>query len=221
MIKDVYKILVVEDTFKHQEAARALLEGHDITLVDCFEAACDALGGEGSRESISRLATPYDVLLTDLFYPQGREARVTGDYAAAGEQQPFGIFLAQIAARLGVPYIGVVTDMDHHKHPLAYAFDFFKDSDPERRIYGASHRFTVDTSRVMYFDIRDLEDACAFEHEGEVETHLSWEGAKEAVKTRKGISLLEALDAVTAWKVKNWKGALEALVRQETVMHNG
>ncbi len=215
MIKDVYKILVVEDTFKHQDAASALLEGHDLTIVDCFEAACDALGGEGSRESISRLATPYDVLLTDLFYPQGREARMTGDYAAASEQQPFGIFLAQVAARLGVPYIGVVTDMDHHKHPLAYAFDFF--SDPERRIYGANHRFTVDASRVMYFDVRDLEDVYAFEHEGEVEHHLSWEGAKEAVKSKKGISLLDALDEVKAWKVKNWKGALEALVRNEPV----
>ncbi len=217
MIKDVYKILVVEDTFKHQEAARALLEGHDLTIVDCFEAACDALGGEGSRESISRLATPYDVLLTDLFYTQGPEARMVGDHAAASEQQPFGIFLVQIAARLGVPYIGVVTDMDHHKHPLAYAFDFLKDVDYEQEIYGAVHQFSVDRSRVMYFDIRDLEDVYAFEHEGEVEHHLSWEGAKEAVKTRKGISLLEALDAVTAWNVKNWKGALEELVRNEPV----
>lgn len=216
MIKDVYKILVVEDTFKHQEAARALLQGHELTVVDCFEAACDALGGKGSRESISRLATPYDMLLTDLFYPQGQEARMIGDHTAASEQQPFGIFLAQIAARLGVPYIGVVTDMDHHKHPLAYAFDFFKDTDRERGIYGADHRFAVDASRVMYFDIRDLEDVYAFEHEGRVEHHLSWEGAEEAVKSRKGISLLDALDEVKAWKVKNWKGALEELVRQET-----
>lgn len=212
------KILVVEDTAKHQDAARALLEGHDVTIVDYFEAACDALGGGESIESISRLATPYDVLLTDLFYTQGREARMTGDHAAASEQQPFGIFLAQIAARLGIPYIGVVTDMNHHQHPLAYAFDFFKDVDFERKIYGAVHPFTVDASRMMYFDIRNLKQVYAFEHDGKVEFHQSGEGVNEAIKSKKGISLLDALREVKAWRVKNWKGALEKLVQQETVM---
>ncbi len=211
------KILVVEDTVKHQDAARALLEGHDVTIVDYFEAACDALGGEESINHISHLATPYDVLLTDLFYPQG-DGRMLSQKIAASEQQPFGIFLAQIAARLGVPYIGVVTDLDHHKHPLAYAFDFLKDTDREREIYGADHRFTVDASRVMYFDIRDLEDVYAFEHEGRVEHHLSWNGAEEAIKSRKGISLLNAFEKREAWRVKNWKAALEKLVQQETVM---
>lgn len=76
MTGDAYKILIVEDTAKHQDAASALLDGHDLTVVDCFEAACDALGGERSVERISRLAAPYNVLLTDLLYPQGPEGRM-------------------------------------------------------------------------------------------------------------------------------------------------
>lgn len=55
------RILVVEDTKIHQEAAKEMLAEHDLTITDSCYAAL----------SLIRDNDPFDVVLTDMMIPGG------------------------------------------------------------------------------------------------------------------------------------------------------
>ena len=106
-------ILVIEDTEKHQENARDQFKDHNLTLAKNYE--------EGKRFLET---TSYQVLLTDLMMPKGgRDMMGSEGIKYIFDLLPFGFPLAFLAAKMKVLYIGVVTDVNHHDHPISAAID--------------------------------------------------------------------------------------------------
>lgn len=121
---DKLDILVVEDTPIHLEAARHLLKDYNLRTVSDFDSAIDLIAG-GSYQEKPKMH--FDAVLTDLYYTQGRGAMQSDRTSTpANTQQPYGFPLAMIAAKCGIPLIGILTDLNHHHNTFAYAFDFFK-----------------------------------------------------------------------------------------------
>jgi len=125
MTNEKLEILVVEDTPKHQEAARQLLANHNVQIVDTFDEATDLLRLPNICDD--DLVQPnYDVVLTDMFYTQGQGRCLSPDVKhLAAEQLPFGYPISLMACQKGVPYVAIVSDANHHSGPIAYSMDFF------------------------------------------------------------------------------------------------
>lgn len=109
-------ILVVEDTFKHQQAARLQLADHDVTIVGSY-----AEGNQLIYENKGK----WDVVLLDLMLPAsmcslGEQGKVLG-----GQIMPLGTILALLAIKNGCKCVAIVTDTNHHDHPASAAFDWF------------------------------------------------------------------------------------------------
>ena len=118
-------ILVTEDTEKHQESARENFKDHNLAIARNYE--------EGAR--LLQSTPPYHVLLTDLMMPKGgTETMGTEGMKYIFDLLPFGFPLAFLAVKRGIQYIGIVTDVNHHDHPISAAIDpissaYWRDSD--------------------------------------------------------------------------------------------
>ncbi len=109
------KILIVEDNKAHlQNAVEQLGHFVDLTTAKNFDSGLDAL-----RDG------KFTFMLTDLMMPKGT-SRTMGDRGMEMifEEMPYGFPLAFYAARKEVPIIAIVTDINHHQHPMAYSFDY-------------------------------------------------------------------------------------------------
>ncbi|MDO8598650.1 MAG: response regulator [bacterium] len=108
------RILVVDDNRRHLEAAREQLgQEHEITCLDAYE------------DAIERLRTePPEVLLADLLMPAEPYMLGPDGLRYLGHEMPIGLILALIAARAGVGRIAVITDANHHNHPMSAAVDW-------------------------------------------------------------------------------------------------
>lgn len=107
-------ILVIEDTDKHQESAREQFKDHKLVLARNYEE------GRSALES----GYHYNVLLTDLMMPKGgSETMGSEGMKYIFDLLPFGFPLAFLAAKIWTPYIGIVTDVNHHDHPISAAID--------------------------------------------------------------------------------------------------
>lgn len=107
-------ILVIEDTEKHQASALEQFKDHELILARNYEE------GRSALES----GYHYNVLLTDLMMPKGsRETMGPEGMKYIFDLLPFGFPLAFLAAKRKVPYIGIVTDINHHNHPISAAID--------------------------------------------------------------------------------------------------
>lgn len=105
------RILVIEDTPKHQESVFTTLEGHEVTLAKTVKEAVEILKSAHD-------ARLFDAVLTDLFLPLGEydgHLHVDIDHTA---ELPVGLVFAIRAKNLGVPYIGICTDKTRHNHPI-------------------------------------------------------------------------------------------------------
>ncbi len=110
-------MLVVEDDKSHLEAAKEQLKMYDLVTAKSFDAGLDALENN-----------LVQVLLSDLMMPKGT-SRVMGEKGMEHifEQMAYGFPLALIAAqKYNVGRIAVITDMNHHNHPMSYALDHFR-----------------------------------------------------------------------------------------------
>lgn len=108
------KILVVEDTPKHQQAAAETLVGHDLTVVGCYREAVDLLSmGE------------FEVVLLDLMIEVQSPFPALGPNGDQyiGLEMPLGFPLALLAAEKGAKFVAVVTDANHHDHPMSSSLD--------------------------------------------------------------------------------------------------
>ncbi len=108
------------------------------------------LGLAMKEELVSPSASKYDVLLTDLMFAKGTDKCLAKD-DLIHQELAYGFPVAITAANKGIPYIAVVTDMNHHQHPMAYAFDFLKK--PNR--YQPS-RMKINDATVMFFSTDDI-----------------------------------------------------------------
>jgi len=109
------KILVVDDNSRQRAAAQAQLgEEHDLILLDNYEDAIKLLKSD----------TDLDVLLSDLLMPAEPHALGPDGFKFLGQEVPIGFVLALRAAMVGVKKIAVITDTNHHNHPMSAALDW-------------------------------------------------------------------------------------------------
>ena len=128
----------------------------------------------------------------------------------------YGYPLAFVAAAHHIPYIAVVSDLDHHQDPMSSAMDLFKTRD------GLPRRIPTNGSLVMFFDIRDLPDIYSLQ-DGTTTDICPYHLEEEKRDQYFAFSVLElhpelegtpAQDKMFYRQAKNWKAALEMLVEQ-------
>ena len=112
-------ILVIEDTPLHQESADdQFLNQHSnyaFTLAHNYEQA---------KQLLTSINKPFDIVLTDLMMPKGsRDTMSPKGMEYIFDQLPYGFPLALLAAKQNVPYIAIVTDINHHDHPMSACID--------------------------------------------------------------------------------------------------
>ena len=116
------KILVIDDSPIHQQAARQQLgEAHNLTVVGSYDEARNLLGGGRDWKE----QHGFDAVLCDLLMPA--DSYMQGDKGASfvGQEMPIGIFLAILAAKNGARYVAVFSDSSHHEHPASACVDDF------------------------------------------------------------------------------------------------
>lgn len=109
------RILVIDDTVAHQDAAREQLRGHELTVVGTYD------DGERLLQEES-----FDVVLTDLLMPASERTQGPDGRKFVGQEMPVGIFLALLAATRGARYVGLLTATNHHAHPASACLDAFQ-----------------------------------------------------------------------------------------------
>ena len=146
-------ILVVEDNKTHRDAAEKQLEDHNVILVPAFDYAIDYItpkevykeNEKGKKEWMIE-THDFDVILTDLLMPQGRgDCMTPANRKMGNEERAFGFPLAIIGAIQGAKYIGVITQMNHHNHPMAYTFDLIREDHEPCRL-------KINETTVMFFN---------------------------------------------------------------------
>lgn len=130
---------MVDDEPNHRRSAEILLKGHDLTIVDSFDKAREALTPQLDRPKFEKLKAggmefseawdtalvhpDFDVVMTDLLMPASREAQGGEGMRLVGTQMPLGNFLILMALAAEIKNIAMVTDMNHHNHPASAALD--------------------------------------------------------------------------------------------------
>ncbi|MEI7890492.1 MAG: hypothetical protein WCI36_00835 [bacterium] len=111
------KILIVDDSKKHREAARKQLEtlGHEVVITGGYT---DVFRGHILKDN------SFDVALIDLLMPA--ESMTLGERGMEffGQEIMVGYPLSIFLAMSGVKLVGVVTDTGHHDHPASAIMDF-------------------------------------------------------------------------------------------------
>ena len=104
------KILIVDDAASERDAAveQLAVHGHALTIVRGFT--------DARRLLEKRMA--FDVILTDLMMPC--ESPVPGPYGEMnlGKMMPYGLILALMAKKDGVPKVAIVSHGDTHMYPM-------------------------------------------------------------------------------------------------------
>ena len=110
---DAPRVLVIDDSERHCAAAREqLTANYNLTVVTNYSQALKAI------------QQPYDAVLTDLMLPASSETLGTEAIEKyVGQEMPLGFVIALLAAQAGCQRIAVVTDLNHHQHPMSAALD--------------------------------------------------------------------------------------------------
>lgn len=122
------KILVIEDSARHQESARQTLVGHDVTIVGSFDEALGATAkyydyANKKCKAVLTKENGFDAVLIDLMMPVSNSPTLIREPYKPDDQAPYGMILALLAAERGAKYVAVVTDTNHHDSPMSNAFD--------------------------------------------------------------------------------------------------
>lgn len=127
------KILLVEDTQRHIDAAKSQLSEHELTIVTGFDQAREELGlrcmDTPRHDNYGLEVLPFDVLLTDVMLPKGGSECMGPEGQELAEQQgpmPYGPIIALHAIQRGIKRVGILTDGNHHSDPFIFAFDNLK-----------------------------------------------------------------------------------------------
>lgn len=121
------RILVVDDTQRHLDAAMQQLSGPDTEVVTLrtYSEAFKRLAStrwDTEKKGYVPNEEKFDVVLTDLLMPA--ERGIAQDARYAGLDFPVGLMLMVRAVQAGVTLIAVVSARNHHMHPAADAMDF-------------------------------------------------------------------------------------------------
>ena len=212
MTEDKAHVLIVEDREIHQKGAELLSkEGYQVDIVSDFRKGLECLGGDGPRHLFpEKPVKPYMFVLTDLFIPYDSTHRRPDHW----EPTALGFSFALNAARQSIPYIGIITDQNHHDGPIPHSLDLFY-IDYTRNSSGR-YCFDVNGSKLMLFDERDGSGLVIARASSQIlreittDGDISYEDAISGVKTD-----LTYGDLVSNEKgavgIKDWMGAINAL----------
>lgn len=142
-------ILVIEDNAAHAEAAREQLAEHEVRIVRSFPAALRVLGSyqlNAISEKGDECSTTFDVVLTDMELPIMRTSSFSS--VPTDEQSaPFGLIIALRAAQVGVKYVAMVTDTNHHSTAMSNAIDMIA---PAYFPGDSRSALSIGTSKVLF-----------------------------------------------------------------------
>lgn len=110
----IKRILVIDDSPHHLEAARRTLGQYELTC--CSSHA-------GADELLSYRGPQWDAVLCDLLMPAGGMEQGYAGNQYVGQEMPVGWSLALRAAAKNVPFVAVLTDTNHHHHPASAMLD--------------------------------------------------------------------------------------------------
>ena len=110
----------------HLREVQSRLSG--LGLPATYEAARNAINPSVNKEAWQNWCNTlqqiekecyWDVVLSDLLMPAGRNAQGGPGLQYVGQEMPVGWSLAIQAAISGAKYVAVATDMNHHHHPAS------------------------------------------------------------------------------------------------------
>jgi len=146
-IENIERILVVEDTEQHIQAAKQQLGEYELTMVSDYRKFLEELLGTCIVKTIAGYpnrielafgfpkSSSYDAVLTDMNFPE----------KTGSSENALGYAVAMMCAAARVPLIGIVSATNHHEGPLAEGLAKLK--------YSYSKGvFQVGDTRIMYFD---------------------------------------------------------------------
>jgi CheY-like chemotaxis protein len=142
------KVLVIDDTQVHLDAALQTLAEHDVTICLSHEEATKLIHGRGND--------PYwDAVLCDLLMPAGPMAQGGEGLKFVGQEMPVGWALAIGAAVNGAKFVAVATDMNHHHHPASAMLDNLGGE-----IFTMNGAKAMLTNHVKFVGIKGTEGTC-------------------------------------------------------------
>lgn len=121
--EEAMKILVVEDNATHRQSAIESLAGHEVTLLDSFDALVKLLKPywDEKLEEIVEPPFAYDAVLTDMLMPMSKR-NLAENYDPEVEM-PYGYVIALLVSRRGAKFVAMLTDTSHHHHAMAATVD--------------------------------------------------------------------------------------------------
>lgn len=201
-------ILVVEDTFKHQQAARLQLADHNVTVVGTYREGNDLLKPTTDwekfeilpkevsyKERIAACTTQpaWDVVLLDQMLPADMCGVNGTGQKLEGQEMPLGTILALLALKNGCKNVVVVTDANHHHHPASAALDAF----------GGNERFQIGDANVFITNYGTAE--------ADAETFELIDGLDKSTRDKK-YPHDEEMNLIGTVSVKPWKRVLEKVM---------
>jgi len=197
------RILIVEDKVSNLHGVEDLrAAGLTVDVVGQFDEAMGRLYGRDSKydqiNSEPLTTTPYDVVMTDLFFPFGRENSLM-DKSQEREVFPLGFPMLFAAARAKVPIVGMLTDLNHHDHPIANTFDYlFQSNGNKANLVPKTRRpiYKLDDTLVALCDERDVPHMYAH---GEI-VFRDWDEADKFAESEVGTTDYQI---VGRWKAEN------------------
>lgn len=132
------KILVIDDKGPHLVSAITDFEslgGHEVTTCDRYDRGIELLKQE-----------QYDLVLLDMLMPASAEMLGPDGLRYIGQQIGIGLILIFAAAAQNVPNILMLTDANHHNHPLSAALDHIAPAYWDEEVSGT---FQVNSSKVV------------------------------------------------------------------------
>ena len=151
-IENIERILVVEDTEQHIQAAKQQLGEYELIMVSDYRKFLEELVGTCIVETIAGYpnrielalgfpkSSSYDAVLTDMNFPE----------KTGSSENALGYAVAMMCAAAKVPLVGIVSATNHHMGPLAEGLAKLKHLD-------SKGLFQVGDTRIMYFDDDDLD----------------------------------------------------------------
>ena len=116
------KILVIDDNAANQDAARGLADAdHEVTVIGSYDEACKAF----ILDPLLNKGTRFDIVFLDLLMPCPCDSAwlSSSEQEFDGQEMPFGFSLLFLAVLSGAKHVAVVTDRNHHLHPMVASLD--------------------------------------------------------------------------------------------------
>lgn len=150
-MSDSLRILVIDDNAAHRQSAIESLAGHEITVIDSFDALVKLIEPywDSELKQIVEPPFPYDAVLTDMLMPMSKR-NLAENYNPEVEM-PYGYVIALLVARRGARFVAMLTDASHHHHAMAATIDLMGPYSCYEKVEIEQMKiFTIDGAKVTF-----------------------------------------------------------------------